>query len=374
MSSSSSIFESFAWWKDYQCSPVSPEEMATGKPFCLLMSKYPLTDFARWKFANSPTGQSYLEAEIHSEPAGRKPIRIATTQLEFATPPAPMWCLERYAQAEHAVTALSSGENVLKWPKKEIKFMTYNVWSRDDVFVHKRMQAIGSLVEKHDPDVIFFQEVTPHIRSIFESSAWWKEYNSAPVYTEEQATNQKQDFCLLTGKGYLEADINPDPGSTLQPIHVATTQLERPAPPASMYYNERVAQAQQAIAAFSSAANVVFGGDMSWRDDNDGPFPLATGWSDAWTKLRSSFRSSWTYEGIWNEEGGVFNGHVACRGTMRKRSDRFVCKLKDYRLSSIELIGDHTIGPRYRTIETEPSFIYVKPSCHRGVVLTIVPK
>ncbi|GJN32422.1 hypothetical protein PR202_gb20931 [Eleusine coracana subsp. coracana] len=150
----------------------------------------------------------------------------------------------------------------MKWPK-EIKFMTYNVWSRDDVFVHKRMQAIGSLVEKHDPDVIFFQEVTPYIRSIFESSAWWKEYNSAPVYTEEQATNQKQDFCLLlskrplenfahckfdsssTGKGYLEADINPDPGSTLQPIHVATTQLERPAPPASMYYNERRAQVGQ---------------------------------------------------------------------------------------------------------------------------------
>ncbi|TVU38971.1 hypothetical protein EJB05_12368 [Eragrostis curvula] len=58
--------------------------------------------------------------------------------------------------------------------KSEIKFMTYNFWSREDVVVYKRMQAIGCLVEKHDPDVIFFQEVTPHIRTIFESFAWLK--------------------------------------------------------------------------------------------------------------------------------------------------------------------------------------------------------
>ncbi|TVU38967.1 hypothetical protein EJB05_12364, partial [Eragrostis curvula] len=108
-----SIFESFAWWKDYQCSPVSPEELATGQPFCLLMSKFPLKNFVRWKFANSPTGRSYLEAEIYPEPAATKPIRVATTQLEIATPLAPMRCMERYMQAEHAITALSSFENVV---------------------------------------------------------------------------------------------------------------------------------------------------------------------------------------------------------------------------------------------------------------------
>ncbi|GJN11666.1 hypothetical protein PR202_ga29870 [Eleusine coracana subsp. coracana] len=267
---------------------------------------------------------------LHLPPLHHRRRRWSSIVSSTATSPLEVRLDGRAARSEGHV-GLPEGE--LKWPKKEIKFMIYNVWSRDDVFVHKRMQAIGSLVEKHDPDVIFFQ------------------LSKRPL---ENFAHCKFDSSS-TGKGYLEADINPDPVSTLQPIHVATTQLERPAPSASMYNNERRAQAQQAIAAFSSAANVVFGGDMSWRDDNDGPFPLATGWSDAWTKLRSSFRSSWTYEGIWNEEGGVFNGHVACRDTMRKRSDRFVCKLKDYRLSSIELIGDHTIGPR----ETERSGLAV---------------
>jgi tyrosyl-DNA phosphodiesterase 2 len=35
--------------------------------------------------------------------------------------------------------------------------MTYNVWSREDIVLYRRMQAIGRLVEKHSPDVIFFQ-------------------------------------------------------------------------------------------------------------------------------------------------------------------------------------------------------------------------
>jgi hypothetical protein len=35
--------------------------------------------------------------------------------------------------------------------------MTYNVWSREDIVLYRRMQAIGRLVEKHSPDVILFQ-------------------------------------------------------------------------------------------------------------------------------------------------------------------------------------------------------------------------
>ncbi|KAL6657972.1 hypothetical protein ACP70R_005752 [Stipagrostis hirtigluma subsp. patula] len=276
-------------------------------------------------------------------------------------------------------------------PKREIKFMTYNVWSREDIAVYKRMQAICSLVEKHDPDVIFFQEVTPHIRSIFESSAWWKEYHSSlTVFPDEQEATKHQDFCLLqasTGELCVpevrrladgpRVDICPDPEMTMKPIHVATTQLERPVPPASMRFKERHAQARHAMAELSSARNVVLGGDMSWGDNADGPFPLAAGWIDAWTQLRRRpWDSKWTYDGFWDEQAGVINGHDAPRSSMRKRSDMFVCKLRDYRLSSIEMIGDSNIGLEYArrfTMEYR-SVIDLKPSCHRGLVLTIVPK
>jgi hypothetical protein len=40
---------------------------------------------------------------------------------------------------------------------REITFSTYNVWSREDMVVRLRMEAIGELVRRHKPDVIFFQ-------------------------------------------------------------------------------------------------------------------------------------------------------------------------------------------------------------------------
>ncbi|RLM87758.1 hypothetical protein C2845_PM04G25800 [Panicum miliaceum] len=216
---------------------------------------------------------------------------------------------------------------------KQIKFLTYNVWSREDVFVYKRMLAIGALVEKHNPDVIFFQEITPYIRSIFEDLPWWKKYHCSPVPPQEQAT--QQSFCLLlsklplesigrwkfvnspTGKGYVEADVNPDPATMKPAIRVATAQLERPSPPAPMRCVERYAQAEHAVAALSSTENVVFGGDMCWRDGTDRPFPLPAGWFDAWPDWQDRVRpyrgtiSCRTYDGMWEEEVVMFNGFAA---------------------------------------------------------------
>ncbi|PNT75027.1 hypothetical protein BRADI_1g26500v3 [Brachypodium distachyon] len=268
--------------------------------------------------------------------------------------------------------------------------MSYNVWSREDVKVYGRMKVIGGLVQDHSPDVIFFQEITPYIHSIFESFPWWKDYHCSPVPPEEE----KPHFCLMlsrlplenyacpnfskttTGKGYLEADINPEPTATKKPIRIATTQLARPVPPATMHFRERYAQAEHAVSALSgAAANVVFGGDMSWDDDADLPFPLPAGWFDA--SASNGRKQDWTYDGFWNEKAWEFNGYIASAPWMQTRSDRFVCKLRDYTLKSFQLVGAESIGTRYcvkKHTSYDPGAVDLMPSCHRGLVLTIVPK
>jgi tyrosyl-DNA phosphodiesterase 2 len=75
------------------------------------LSKLPMESYARWKFGTSPTCKCYIEAEI--TPESMKPIRIATTQLECPVPPASMHLRERHVQARHAVSALSSANNVV---------------------------------------------------------------------------------------------------------------------------------------------------------------------------------------------------------------------------------------------------------------------
>ncbi|XBI96260.1 hypothetical protein VPH35_032572 [Triticum aestivum] len=279
-------------------------------------------------------------------------------------------------------------------PEKQIKFMTYNVWSRDDIAVYRRMEDIGGCVKKHQPDVIFFQEFTPYILRIFQSFSWWKEYHCSPISLEER---KGKSFCIMlskvpmenharwkftttaTCKSYLEADISPGLGlgsaTTMKPIRIATTQLEPPCPPESVRCMERYTQAEHSVAALSSAENVVFGGDMSWDDKMDLPFPLAAGWVDASRELRSPSQYSWTYDSFWAEKIGEFNGYTAPASEMKKRSDRFVCKLQDYTPKAIELIEDKGLGisytKKYKTYNLEK--VELMRSCHRGLVLTIVP-
>ncbi|GJN32426.1 hypothetical protein PR202_gb20935 [Eleusine coracana subsp. coracana] len=254
--------------------------------------------------------------------------------------------------------------------------------------LYKRMKAIGDLVVRHKPDVVFFQEVSQDIRDIFESFAWWKEYCYCKTLAGHDvlrlsklpwSTDTNFQTLFDGSPTYrVTADIKPSPEAGAPPIRVATAQLERPNPPSSMHFRERYKQARHAIAELDRYDNVVFGGDMSWGDDSNMPFPLPTGWIDAWTVLRGRDYSDdlgWTYDAVWEVEATKFNGHVADYESMRKRSDRFVCKLKDYNLHSIRLIGDKRIGPQYKTkLADHTHVIHLPPSCHRRLVLTIVPK
>lgn len=54
-----------------------------------------------------------------------------------------------------------------------LTILSYNVWFDESVELQRRMAAIGAIIEEHSPDVIFFQEVTPNIYSIFREARWW---------------------------------------------------------------------------------------------------------------------------------------------------------------------------------------------------------
>ena len=134
-------------------------------------------------------------------------------------------------------------------------------------------------------------------------------------------------------------------------------------------------QAKHAVAALSSAENVVFGGDMSWDDNTDLPFPLAAGWVDAWTERRTiDVKYSWTYDSFWAENAGDFSGYKPL-SMMKKRCDLFLCKLQDYTLKTIDHVGSEPVGIQYtkKIVGHGPEHVEVMPSCHRGLLLTIVP-
>ncbi|XP_047308609.1 5'-tyrosyl-DNA phosphodiesterase-like [Impatiens glandulifera] len=269
---------------------------------------------------------------------------------------------------------------------KPLKIMSYNVWFREDLELESRMRALGSLIRQHSPDVICFQEVTPNIYEIFQKFNWWKAY-SCSVSLEMALT--KGYFCMqmskLTPKSYsknpflnskmgrelclAELEIKPDLS-----LLIATSHLESPCPGPpkwdQMYSKERVQQAKEAMNILKEYPNAIFCGDMNWEDELDGHFPFPNdGWFDAWEMLRPG-ENGWTYD-------TKSNKMLSRNWTLQRRLDRFVCCLKDFEVSGIEMIG----------LEAIPGLTYLKekkirgevcefklpvlPSDHYGLILTI---
>lgn len=189
---------------------------------------------------------------------------------------------------------------------------------------------------------------------------------SVKSYTCKPFANSAMGRELCVG----EVDVEND-----KALVVATSHLESPcpAPPTwnQMFSKERVQQANEAIKILEKHPNVIFCGDMNWDDKLDGQFPMSDGWIDAWKQLRP-LENGWTYDTKTNK---MLTGNR----TLQKRLDRFVCKLRDFRISEIEMIGmDEIPGLSYckeKRVKKEVKKLVlpVLPSDHYGLLLTICP-
>jgi hypothetical protein len=124
--------------------------------------------------------------------------------------------------------------------KTKIRFLTYNVWSREHVAVYRRIRAISELVEQHDPDVIFLQvilsflfdfnvfprvysrlsalignqiiamhllfpidptallqEVTEYIHNLFQEAPWWTLYKTFSSKDKKHLQEPQLKECLM---------------------------------------------------------------------------------------------------------------------------------------------------------------------------------
>ncbi|KAK3150050.1 hypothetical protein QOZ80_3AG0227120 [Eleusine coracana subsp. coracana] len=269
--------------------------------------------------------------------------------------------------------------------KKTVKIMTYNVWFREEVQLKRRMNALGNLIQHHSPDLICFQEVTPNIYLLFKKSDWWEGYKCS--LSHEKAMSGSY-YCMQMSKLPVKsfdripftnshmrrelciADVNV--GDTIK-LMLATSHLESPCPSPptwdQMFSKERVAQANESLSHLGGFHNVIFCGDMNWDDKGDGPFPLPDGWIDAWAELKPG-ENGWTFD---TKANVMLTGYRK----LQKRLDRFVCKLSDFKVDSIEMIGKEPIpGVTYTKEKKVRNEIHqlqlpVFPSDHFGLVLTI---
>ncbi|KAL8556792.1 hypothetical protein ACS0TY_004306 [Phlomoides rotata] len=264
-----------------------------------------------------------------------------------------LWCFPAIhvswlKQHSAPISGVRAGETHSSPESKMWKFLSYNVWFREDLEMHNRMLALGNLIRMHSPDVICLQVLhfvflqfisqvlSPFLKVMIviiqEQSGWWKGYRCSIA---NQGDFKAGYFCIqlskLPVKSYssrpfhnsimgrelcvAEDEIQPD---TI--IVVATSHLESPypGPPTwdQMFSKERVVQANEVVKFLEKNQNAIFCGDMNWDDKLDGPFPLLDEWIDAWTELQPG-EVGWTY-------GTKSNKMLSGNRALQKWLDRFI--------------------------------------------------
>ncbi|KAL8553790.1 hypothetical protein ACS0TY_002179 [Phlomoides rotata] len=169
------------------------------------------------------------------------------------------------------------------------KFLSYNVWFREDLEMHNMMLALGNLIRMHSLDVICLQvlhfvflqfisqvlshflkvmtviihEVTPTSYEIFQQSGWWKGYRCSIANRGDFTAGY---FCIqlsklpvksfssrpfhnsIMGRELCVAEVEIQPDTT---IVIATSHLESPypGPPTwdQMFSKEHVVQANEVV-------------------------------------------------------------------------------------------------------------------------------
>ncbi|TVU46443.1 hypothetical protein EJB05_05982 [Eragrostis curvula] len=323
-------------------------------------------------------GRAGEEVKAHAAKKGKPNTHLDNKAVKVVAVPSEVFEVQPDAIAK-------KGKSNTHLDKKAVKIMTYNVWFREEVELNIRMNALGNLIKRHNPDLICFQEVTPNIYLLFEKSDWWGRYKCSlshkeamihPYYCMQMSKVPVKSFDCIPfsysqmGRELCIAHVNI--GGVIELV-LATSHLESPcpAPPKwdQMYSKERVAQANESLRLLEAFRNVIFCGDMNWDDKGDGPFPLPDGWIDAWVELKPG-EIGLTYD---------TKANLMLKGNrkVQKRLDRFVCKLSDFKVDSIEMIGKEEIpGITYikeKKVRNEIRRLElpVFPSDHFGLVLTI---
>ncbi|XP_010458587.1 PREDICTED: tyrosyl-DNA phosphodiesterase 2-like [Camelina sativa] len=273
-------------------------------------------------------------------------------------------------------------------PLSSLKILSYNVWFREDLELNLRMRAIGQIIQLHSPHLICFQEVTPAIYNIFRKSNWWKGYSCS---VSVDVADSGAYYCMLLSKLGVKSFSSKSFRNSImgrelsiaevevpgrKPLVFATSHLESPSPGPpkwdQMFSRERVEQAKEAIEILGAHTNVIFGGDMNWDDKLDGKFPLLDKWVDAWEVLKPG-DIGFTYD---TKANPMLSGNRA----LQKRLDRILCRLDDYKLGGIEMVGKEAIPEISHVKEKKVRGdikkleLPVLPSDHFGLLLTLSPK
>jgi len=240
--------------------------------------------------------------------------------------------------------------------KSNVKLLTLNIWF-DSVEVVRRMEAIGEIISTENPDFVGLQEVTPEMFSILIRSEWAKRFTWSPpppgaayfcilLCSYRQCKLKRVPFKnSVMGRDLVHTTVKVNESQSLT---VATSHLE------SMAQHGKTRR-EQLILSFGTLAEAgedcILMGDMNLKDTECSKDISKSQFKDGWSSLHDS--GGFTFD-------SSKNSNIKWGKTFRARYDRIFCKLSNFELKTIRMIGTKSFPL--------PNGKSIHPSDHFGLV------
>ena len=247
----------------------------------------------------------------------------------------------------------------------KISMLTFNIWFVREK-MRERMEALGQIVEDLKPDILTFQEVTRDNLALLQNQRWFARYHLIPpdVYGEGAyfvvilsvfPVSKWHSYSFknspLNRKLITAETKNAVPSSTSTRFVIATTHLEHSGNLAKL----REEHLRESLKILSTYENVCVMGDMNIEAQFDGDIILPKPWIDAWLVLPGNTNSNGY---TWDQSKNSFIRKFG-ESTLKDRLDRVFCKLSDFEVKEMKIMGD------------KPGKSDILPSDHFGLFTVI---
>jgi endonuclease/exonuclease/phosphatase family metal-dependent hydrolase len=183
----------------------------------------------------------------------------------------------------------------------ELKILTYNIWF-ESICMQQRMEAIGSIIEYEQPDIICLQEVTEDSLNLIHKSKWIQSYymtqpSLAPyftlIFTRFQPLHSfRLPFISEMARDLLTFIISIPTSKGIEYLTIATSHLESE-------YRRKASRRHQLESAFKflsfesqTTSTGIFCGDMNLVGSECSDIANSFGWKDSWILFHPTNRGS----------------------------------------------------------------------------------
>ncbi|XP_078378876.1 5'-tyrosyl-DNA phosphodiesterase-like [Oculina patagonica] len=225
----------------------------------------------------------------------------------------------------------------------KIRMLTFNIWF-DTEKMEERMTALGQIVEGLKPDILTFQEVTADNLALLQKQRWFSRYHLIPPDVAKEGRYfvvilsvfpvEKWHSYPLTNSPLNLKLIIAETESTVPKFVIATTHLEH----SGNFAKLREEHLRESLKILSSFENVCVMGDMNIERQFDGEVILPRPWIDAWLALPGHTDSNGY---TWDQSKNPFIRKYG-ESTLKDRLDRVFCKLSDFEVKEMKIVGDKT--------------------------------